>query len=165
MELPVIFGISQKELRRWIAAGAMFLAVVFSGWILIHHWFGGHADANAQAAKAVRDSGATSRPAAPQPHTTASLPSPLFAATTQTRKVWRVVAFTYKRRDQAQKKASSLAQKHPRLEAEVFSPSGKAPWLVTVGGAMERDAAYALARKGRSLGLPRDTYAQNYSRR
>ena len=76
---------------------------------------------------------------------------------------WRVVAFTYNREDQAQKKASSLARQHPGLAPEAFSPNGKAPWLVTIGGGLNRDAAYALARKAQSLGLPRDTYAQNYS--
>jgi hypothetical protein len=30
---------------------------------------------------------------------------------------------------------------------------------------LQRDAAYALARKASTLGLPRDTYAQNYSAR
>jgi hypothetical protein len=76
-----------------------------------------------------------------------------------------VVAFTYNREDQARKKSSSLAQKHAELRPEVFSPKGRAPWLVTIGGPMERDDAYALARKARALGMPRDTYAQNYSTR
>jgi hypothetical protein len=75
------------------------------------------------------------------------------------------VAFTYNRQDQARKKAASVAQKHPDLRPEAFSPSGRAPWLVTVGGAMDRDDAYALAAKVRGLGLPRDSYAQNYSGR
>ena len=72
------------------------------------------------------------------------------------------MAFTYSRQDQAEKKALSLAHQHPSLWPAIFSPTGKAPWLVTIGGALQRDAAYALARKARSLGLPRDTYAQNY---
>jgi len=73
------------------------------------------------------------------------------------------VAFTYNRQDQAQKKASSLALQHPGLAPAVFSPTGKAPWLVTIGGVLKRDAAYALARKAQSLGLPHDTYAQDYN--
>jgi hypothetical protein len=73
------------------------------------------------------------------------------------------VAFTYNRQDQAEKKVSSLAHQHPDLGPEIFSPTGQAPWLVTVGGVLDRDAAYALAHKARRLGLPRDTYAQNYT--
>jgi len=74
-----------------------------------------------------------------------------------------VIPFTYNRRTDAEKKVSSLAGSHPELQPAVFTPSGHAPYLVSIGGVMERDAAYALARRSRSLGLPHDTYAQNYS--
>ena len=50
------------------------------------------------------------------------------------------------------------------LRPEVFTPNGRAPYLVTVGGAMTRDQAFALVKKGRAEGLPRDSYAQNYRR-
>jgi hypothetical protein len=76
---------------------------------------------------------------------------------------WRVVTFTYNHADQAQKKAKTIAQKHADLHAEVFTPTDRAPYLVTVGGVMSRDQAYAFAQQVRRLGLPRDTYAQNYS--
>ena len=76
-----------------------------------------------------------------------------------------MVAFTYNHKDQAQKKVVSLEQRFPSLSPAAFSPTGRAPWLVTIGGALERDAAYELARKARSMGLPRDTYAQNYNAR
>jgi uncharacterized iron-regulated membrane protein len=76
---------------------------------------------------------------------------------------WRVVAFTYNHESQAQQKAAAIAQKHSELRPEVFTPNGRAPYLVTVGGAMSRDEAFALARKARSEGLPRDLYAQNYT--
>jgi hypothetical protein len=75
---------------------------------------------------------------------------------------WRVVAFTYNRESQAQQKAAAIAQKHSELRPEVFTPNGRAPYLVTVGGVMSRDEAFALARKARGEGLPRDLYAQNY---
>jgi hypothetical protein len=79
------------------------------------------------------------------------------------RGVWRVVAFTYNGQTLAQQKVAAIAQKHPELRPEVFTPSGRAPYLVTVGGAMNRDEAFALARKVRDEGLPRDSYAQNYT--
>jgi eukaryotic-like serine/threonine-protein kinase len=58
---------------------------------------------------------------------------------------------------------ASIAQKHSELRPEVFTPNGHAPYLVTVGGAMSRDDAFAMARKARDEGLPRDSYAQNYT--
>src|SRR5271166_1973175 len=76
---------------------------------------------------------------------------------------WRVVAYTYNREEQAQHKSATIAKRYPDLHAEVFTPTGQAPYLVTIGGAMSRDEAFALATKARSEGLPRDTYAQNYT--
>ena len=75
---------------------------------------------------------------------------------------WRVIAFTYNHEDQAKAKAARVAGQHPDLRPEVFTPNGNAPYLVTIGGAMGRDDAYALARKAREEGLARDVYAQNY---
>lgn len=77
---------------------------------------------------------------------------------------WRVIAFTYNRRVDAEKKVAVIAQAHPGLAPSVFAPSGHAPYYVSIGGVMESNAAYALARRCRSLGLPRDTFARNYSR-
>ncbi len=75
---------------------------------------------------------------------------------------WRVIAYTYLHEAQANKKAATLAQKHPELQPELFRPNGDGPYLVTVGGAMGKDEAFALTRKVRHEGLPHDTYAQNY---
>jgi cell division septation protein DedD len=74
-----------------------------------------------------------------------------------------VVAYTYNREAQAQQKATSVAAKHPELKPEVFTPNGHAPYLVTVGGTMSREEAFALVKKAKGQGwLPRDGYAQNY---
>jgi len=75
---------------------------------------------------------------------------------------WRVIAYTYRYEAQADKKAATLAQKHPELQPEVFRPNGVDPYLVTVGGTMGKDEAFGLIRKVRHEGLPHDTYAQNY---
>ncbi len=75
-----------------------------------------------------------------------------------------MIAFTYNHRSDAEKKVSDLAQIHPELQPTVFTPNGRAPYLVSIGGLMDRKAARALAHRSRSLGLPRDAYAQNYSR-
>lgn len=77
---------------------------------------------------------------------------------------WRVVAFTYNHEEQAQQKAGAIQKQHPSLNAEVFSPTGRAPYLVTVGGPMGHDQAMAFKEKARRDGLPRDLYAQNFSR-
>jgi eukaryotic-like serine/threonine-protein kinase len=60
---------------------------------------------------------------------------------------------------------AKVTEKHSDLGAEVFSPPGKAEvYLVTLGGAMDREDAMKMRDKARSLGLPPDTYAQNFSK-
>lgn len=76
---------------------------------------------------------------------------------------WRVVAFTYNYQDQAEHKARTINQRHPDLQAGVFSPKGGAPYLVTLGTATDRTSAFRLRDKAIQEGLPKDTYAQNYS--
>jgi len=44
----------------------------------------------------------------------------------------------------------------------VFTPNGRAPYLVTLGGPMSKEDAFALSGKAKREGLPRDIYAQNY---
>jgi eukaryotic-like serine/threonine-protein kinase len=78
---------------------------------------------------------------------------------------WRVIAFTYNRTDQAQAKADRLAQRNPGLHFEVFSPRGRAPYLVVVGGFMSREDAFSLRDRLRRQGFPRDIYTQNYDGR
>ncbi len=78
---------------------------------------------------------------------------------------WRVIAFTYNREGQAKDKAAAIAQKHPELRPAVFTPNGRAPYLVALGGPMSREESLALVRKLRGKGLPRDLYAQNYNGR
>jgi hypothetical protein len=162
MEVPVIFGISEQAFRKWLTVGVLLLGAVLIGFILLHHWFGHRAAHIAQATSA-QDAAASSHAVAMPPMATSQVGAPAPRAGSQSRVEWRVVVFTYNRQDQAQKKALSLAQQHPGLSPTIFSPTGRAPWLVTVGGVLERDAAYALARKARSLGLPRDTFAQDYT--
>lgn len=108
---------------------------------------------------------AVATPASPVPAPTAPAASAVNnQAVTGARTQWRVVAYTYNHEDQAQHKAETLAKQHPSLNAEVFSPTGHAPYLVTVGGPMTREQAEAFRQQARSQGLPHDTYTQNYSR-
>lgn len=83
--------------------------------------------------------------------------------TTQNGPVWRVVVYTYGQQSAADARAAEINKKHPQLHAQTFSPSGKSPFLVTVGGAMSRADAARFRRTAVSLGMPHDTYAQNYA--
>ncbi len=78
--------------------------------------------------------------------------------------VWRVIAFTFKTRDAAARKAHQLNEYHPGLDAAVFAPNNKGYYLVSLGGAMTHEEAERLKRGTRGKGLPRDLYVQNYSR-
>lgn len=77
--------------------------------------------------------------------------------------VWRVVVYTYDVAADAENRARLINKVNPDLKAEVFSPNGNSgPYLVVIGGRMNRENAITLRQRARQLGLPRDTYAQNY---
>lgn len=77
--------------------------------------------------------------------------------------VWRVVVFTYAHQPDAANKAHLVNQRHPNLDATVFSPPGHGSlYLVTVGGKLTREEAARLRQYVIGLGLPRDSYIQNY---
>lgn len=101
--------------------------------------------------------------ATPAPTAASAAVPAAMASSGSARTQWRVVAYTYNHEEQAQQKANELKQKNPGLSPEVFSPTGRSPYLVTVGGVMSRDEAIAFRKKARSAGLPRDTFARNYT--
>lgn len=152
---------------RWLgAAGIVAFVLLLSTWALAHAW-------NKNRPKATQTAEAVSQQA---PQSTVQLPTSdaprpsgvrsqraSVPASASSGAGWRVISFTYNRRTDAEKKVSSLAGSHPELHPAVFTPSGHAPYLVSIGGVMDRDAAYALARRSSALGLPHDSYAQNYS--
>jgi hypothetical protein len=79
--------------------------------------------------------------------------------------MWRVIAFTYRTRDAAAKKAQQLNEYHPGINAAVFLPNDKGGYyLVSLGGRMTREEAERLQHSARGKGLPHDLYVQNYSR-
>jgi hypothetical protein len=73
-----------------------------------------------------------------------------------------VIAYTFDLEEQAQQQAKALAERYPQLEPHVFALKGAAPWMVTLGGTMGRAEALLLRDEAVSLGLPGDTYAQNF---
>jgi len=151
----------QQRKGLWIAAaiGALFLA------FLLWHFLSPSATTQSAVATQPITTLAAIQPdnSAPAAETPAA-PTPA-ASSTGMRDQWRVVAYTYNHQDQAQKKAATIAKRHPSLNPEVFTPNGHAPYLVTVGGPMTRDEANAFKQKARADGLPRDIYTQNYTTR
>jgi eukaryotic-like serine/threonine-protein kinase len=95
-------------------------------------------------------------------HAAAPVPGSRQATVALTTPGWRVIAYTYLREAQAQHKAEVIRQRFPQLTPGVFALHGAAPYLVTLGGVMSRADALALRDKAVQMGLPRDTYAQNY---
>jgi hypothetical protein len=75
-----------------------------------------------------------------------------------------VVAYTYNVEAQAQAKARVIAERHRDLEPQVYSRTGHAPFLVTLGGPLTQQQAATMRDRARSQGLARDVYMQNYSR-
>jgi len=150
---------------RWLGIGLVAVLLLLSLWGLAYVW-NAHQHPAQQAAAAsqpaAQSAEQTAASPAPKP-VTADLPPASLPISAGSRAGWRVITFTYNRSTDAEKKVSALARSHPELEPAVFSPSGHAPYLVSIGGVMDRDAAYALAHRSRSLGLPHDTFAQNYS--
>jgi hypothetical protein len=154
---------SSSGFPKWIIVGAA--GVVFL--ILGIHWLR-PADVNTQfqvdsvrrpvetavpAALPKTEAPALAAPAAPKPSPPAG------------QEVWRVIAFTYRTREAAEKKVQQLNEYHPGLNANVFLPKDKGGYyLVSLGGRMTREEAERLQRTARGKGLPRDLYVQNYSR-
>ena len=81
------------------------------------------------------------------------------------RTVWRVVVYTYNAVRDAERKATAINRKWPGFHAEVFAPKGRdnPPYLVAVGGRMDRLEAARMLQRARSRGLPRDTFMLNFA--
>ena len=77
---------------------------------------------------------------------------------------WRVIAFTYSRYKDAEKKAQSINTKYAGIHAEVYTlGSNPSSYLVSLGAHLTREEATALRRKALGKGLPRDTFIRNFS--
>ncbi|MDQ6706780.1 MAG: SPOR domain-containing protein, partial [Acidobacteriota bacterium] len=74
---------------------------------------------------------------------------------------WFVVANTYTKRQDAEKRVVAMKRQWPNFEPEVY-PTGKSPfYLVILGNDISQQAASALQAQARAAGLPRDTYITN----
>jgi eukaryotic-like serine/threonine-protein kinase len=150
---------------KWIPVGAVGVVVL----ILALH-FRSAPDVPAQTAPAPMVSAPLPRANTPEvgastpvpkvvskPARVASKPAPASTG------MWRVIAFTFRTRAAAVKKVEQINQRHPRLEATVFSPKEKQGYyLVALGGRMTREEALRMEKKARAEHLSRDVYVQNY---
>jgi eukaryotic-like serine/threonine-protein kinase len=164
---------------RGIAYGVGTLLIVLLGWYFVHSRSAGSSGAAKETAApapvvqenvpvAAKSSAAKVTGSNPGPNARAAVGN---APTTVERNTegdsrghWRVIAFTYSREDQAQQKVAEIAQSHPDLNPTVFAPNGHGPFLVTLGGPMSMEDAFAFSGKAKREGMPTDTYAQNYRR-
>lgn len=148
----------EPEWGRWptapyiiLSAVALILVTVFTLYGILHRK---PAATKAPATPAV----VVERPATPAKAAAAPSKS---AATATAGAGWRVIAYTYVRREDAEKKSAELARRYPELRPSAFSPrAGR--YLVSLGGVMSRSEAITLRAKALAMGFPGDTYARNY---
>jgi hypothetical protein len=161
---------------RGIAYGVGTLLIILLLWLFMHNRSAGpKSTAGSKSAASDVAPAPVAQGNAPVPATTATNAAP--SASTVSAKAsapagqsasgdsygrWRVIAFTYSQEAQARQKAAAIAQEHPDLSPTVFTPNGHSPYLVTLGGSMSRQDAFAFSGKAKREGMPRDTYAQNY---
>jgi eukaryotic-like serine/threonine-protein kinase len=176
-EEPVVA--KRKPLALYSALGVVVLAIL--GWLLLRP-HSAPAPANTDTAQTVTQPAAPATPPAATPPSgkppavkpsavkpAPSLPAPRTSTAASStpadgRSVWRVVAYTYRGQTKAEAMVAEISGKHPDLGAEVFSPAQNGIYLVTVGGAMDRDQAFKMRDKAQRLGLPPDTYVENFSK-
>jgi hypothetical protein len=146
------------SLRPWILGGVAALIVCA---VVIWHFVSAKPAHPTPSAVSVQPAVVGS--AAPQPvvaHAAVeSAPVPAVAPHTHG---WYVIAWTYNRQPQAQAKADRINARNRGFHAEVFSPRGGTPYLVSLGGPMSESEAKSLQQRARRSGLPRDTYIRNY---
>lgn len=151
----------RQPFPKWIIAGVAILLFAIVVWNL-------RRKPGTTPAPATRPTAAVTPPAA--------VPSPAKPAPAQPHKlesraesrspaaVWRVIAFTYRSREPALKKARQINTRWPELHAELFTPKRRhGYYLVALGNWMSHEEAKRLEQRARRMGLPRDTYVQNYN--
>jgi eukaryotic-like serine/threonine-protein kinase len=168
--------VKRKPLLLYGALGVVLLAII--GWLLLRpHSTPAPVEAPnppAQATAPAPTPPVTTVPAVPVAKPPAARPGPSAAAVAARsasptvpadgRTVWRVVAYTYRGQTKAADMVAKISDKHSDLNAEVFNPGRGGVYLVTVGGAMDHDAALKMRNKAQREGLPADSYVQNFSR-
>jgi hypothetical protein len=144
---------------QWVVYAAAAVMVVLVGWL----FFGRSSRPAAAKAPAAAAAVAAANAGIAKPSAAQTLTSRAVTAAPATQRAgWRVVAYTYNHEDQAAGKVKQLRRTHVSLQPQVFSPSGHAPYYVTLGGAMDNKEATSVLRRAQQNGLPRDTFMRNY---
>jgi hypothetical protein len=152
-------------LRPWVK-GAIAALVVCA--LVIWHFMSGKPAATpgtsavVSSQPAATDAAATPHPEPPRARSAAAAAAQAPLAATTHAAGWYVIAYTYNHRGQAEAKADRLNAGRRGFHAEVFSPRGGAPFLVSLGGPMSEREAKSLQQRARRSGLPRDTFIRNY---
>ncbi|HTV09407.1 MAG TPA: hypothetical protein VMD97_10225 [Candidatus Aquilonibacter sp.] len=148
------------NLRPWLLGGVAALIVCI---IVIRHFVSAKPAAPVRSATPAQTTRASSPiAAAPSRATRTSAAGAQSALATAHAPGWYVIAWTYNHQSQAQTRADRVNARFAGFHAEVFSPHGRPPYLVSLGGPMSEPQAKALQQRARRSGLPRDTYIRNY---
>ena len=141
---------------------------------LLIAWLGWHLLSGGSSKRATSAPATAVQPAAPaavapeptvvvrQPAAPAARPRALTAAPAAHGAGWYVIAYTYNYEGQARAKAERVGAHHEGFHPEVFSPSGHAPYLVSLGGPMSEAEARNVQHRARRSGLPRDVFVRRY---
>ena len=149
----------------WIAVAVAALVVLLLGWRFLS---GNKAETPATVTRSAPVVSSGTMNQAPPPTSATTQPSaPAVPASSEpTRGAgapgWYVIAYTYNHEDQAAHKVQSLRRNHNSMHPQVFTPTGHAPYLISLGGAMSQDEAETVLRHARRSGLPRDTFVRHY---
>jgi len=161
-------GEKPNEFPRWILYGLGALLIVLLGWYFAS---GRSASSNdtanpeAVAAPVVQRPAATNAEPKIAPHAPAAAKAPVAVVSksaADSSGTWRVIAFTYNREVDAKQKVAEIAQSHPDLSPAMFTPPGRPVFVVTLGGPMSKEEAFAFSGKAKREGMPQGIYAQNY---
>lgn len=107
-------------------------------------------------------------PSSPKPNPFGARPDRIPARAANRRptpggEVWYVVAATYRKRNDAEKRAREIARQWPKFKADVYAPpSGQGFYLVLLGAKVSQDEAAQIQQRAVAAGLPRDTYIKKY---
>jgi eukaryotic-like serine/threonine-protein kinase len=159
-----------NKFPRWIPYGLGALLIVLLGWYFAS---GRPASSNDAAKREAAAVPVVQEPVATKTEPKAAPPVPVAKTlvavgskpVTDSSDTWRVIAFTYNREADAMQKVAEIAQSHPDLSPGVFTPPGRPVFVVTLGGPMSKQEAFAFSGKAKKEGMPQGIYAQNYRNR
>jgi len=149
--------------RAWIYAALGVIALALLIWAALPRHAGkavlGAAAPPDKTAWPTRTLGET---AASEPPRNAPVPAPTRPQPSSNTANWRVILYTFAHEKDAQQKAKALNGRHPNLNATVFTPSNGKFYLVASGGPMTREEAAKARQRAIRMGMPSDSYIQNY---